>query len=65
LQTAHKLEEKDIDRRVKMCETLLNHYENNSPILDNIWFSDEAVLHLSGREKTGTTLEYGEQKILR
>jgi len=32
-----------------MCETLLNHYENNSSILDNIWFSDEAVFHLAGR----------------
>jgi len=37
LQTVRKLEE-DNDRRVKMCETLLNHYENNSSILDNIWF---------------------------
>jgi len=32
-----------------MCETLLKQYENNSFILDNLWFSDEAVLHLSGR----------------
>ena len=46
LQTVHKLEE-DNDRRVEMCETLLNHYKNDSSILDNIWFSDEAVFHLS------------------
>jgi len=32
-----------------MCETLLYHYENDPSILDNIWFSDEAVFHLSGR----------------
>jgi len=49
LQTVHKLE--DNDRRVEMCETLLNHYENNLSILDNIWFNDEAVFHLSGRLK--------------
>ena len=42
LQTLHKLEEEDNDRRVEMCETLLNHYENDPSILDNIWFSDEA-----------------------
>jgi len=48
LQTVHKLEE-DNDCRVEMCETLLNHYKNNSSILYNIWFSDETVLHLSGR----------------
>jgi len=43
LQTVHNLEEKDNNRRVKMCGTLLNHYKNNSSILYNIWFSDEAV----------------------
>ena len=47
LQTVHKFEE-DNDHRVKMCETLLNHYKSNPSILDNIWFSDEAVFHLSG-----------------
>ena len=47
-----------------MCETLLYHYEKDPSILDNIWFSDEAVFHLS-RRVTDTTLEYGEQKILR
>ena len=49
LQTAHKLEEEDNDRGVEMCETLLNHYENNPSILDHIWFSNEDVFHLSGR----------------
>ena len=49
LQTVHKLEEEDNDCRVEMCKTLLNHYENNPSILDNIWFSDKAVFHLSGR----------------
>jgi len=49
LQTVHKLEEEDNNRRVRMCETLFNHYKNNLSILDNIWFRDEAVFHLSGR----------------
>jgi len=49
MQTVHKLEEEHNDRRVEMCETLLNHHKNNSSILDNIWFSDEAVFYLSGR----------------
>ena len=31
-----------------MCGTLLNHYENEPSILDNIWFSNEAIFHLSG-----------------
>jgi len=43
LETVHKLEEEDNDRRVEMRETMLNHYESNSSILDNIWFNDEAV----------------------
>ena len=49
LQTVHKLEEADDERRVKMCKTLLNHYKISPSILDNIWFSDKVVLHLSGR----------------
>ena len=47
LQTVHKLEEKGNFRRVEMCETLLNHYKTNPSIVDDIWFSDEAVFHLS------------------
>ena len=48
LQTVHKLKN-DNDRRLGMCETLFNHYENEPSILDDIWFNDEAVSHLSGR----------------
>jgi len=59
LQTVHKLEEEDNDRKVEMCETLLNHYENNSSILDNIWFSDETVLHLYGRVNRHNTRIWG------
>ena len=59
LQTVHKLEEEDNDRRVEMCETLLNHYENNPSILDNIWFSDKAVFHLSGRVNWHNTRIWG------
>ena len=44
-----KLKE-DSDRTVEMCETLLNHFENDSSIANNvwIWFSDEAAFHLFG-----------------
>jgi len=44
---------------VKMCETLLNHYKNNSSILDNIWFSDEAVFHLPERVNQHNTRIWG------
>ena len=64
LQTVDKLEEEDNDRRVEMCETLLNHYENDPSILENIWFSDEAIFHLSGRVNRHSTRIW-EQKILR
>ena len=43
------LKKKISDRRVEMCETLLNHYENDPSILDNVLLRDEAVFHLSGR----------------
>jgi len=58
LQIVHKLEE-DNDRRIKMCETLLNHYKNKSSIRDNIWFSDETVFHLSGRVNRHNTRIWG------
>ena len=64
LQTLHKLEEEDNDRRVEMGETLLNHYQNDPSILDNIWFSNEAVFHLSAKVNRHK-LEYGKQKILK
>ena len=59
LQAVHKLEEEDNDRRVEMCETLLYHYENDPSLLDNIWFSDEAVFHLSGRVNRHNTPIWG------
>ena len=34
LQTEHKLEKEENDRREEMCETLLNHYKNDPFILD-------------------------------
>jgi len=55
LLTVHKLEEEDNERRVEMCETLFNHYENNSSMLDNIWFNDEDVFHLSERANRHNT----------
>ena len=58
MQTIHKLEEDD-DRRVEMCETQFNLYENDPSILDNIWFSDEAVFHLSGRANRHKTRIWG------
>ena len=32
-----------------MCETLLHHYEADPALLERLWFSDEALFHLSGR----------------
>ena len=58
LQTVHKLEE-DNDSRVEMWETLLYHNENDPSILDNIWFSDKAVFHLSGRVNRHNTQIWG------
>ena len=58
LQTVNKLED-DNDHRVKMCETLLYHYENDLSIQDKIWFSDEAVFHLSGRVNQHNTRIWG------
>jgi len=63
LQTVHKLKEEDNDCRVEICETLLNHYENNSSILDNIWFSDEAVFPLSGRVNRHYTRNWGTENF--
>ena len=59
LQTVHKLEEEENDRRVKMCKTLLNHYENDPSILDNILFGDGAIFHLCGRVNRHNTLIWG------
>ena len=61
LQTVHKLKENN-DHRVEMCEMLLNHYENDPSILDNIWFSDKAVFHLSGRVNWHNTRIWGTEK---
>ena len=59
LQTVHKLEEESNDRKVEMCETLLYYYENDPSILDNIWFSDEAIFHLSERVNRHNTRIWG------
>ncbi len=32
-----------------MCESLLHHYQNDPQLLENLWFSDESIFHLSGR----------------
>jgi len=59
LQNVPKLEKEDNNRRVKIYETLLNYYNNNSSIFDNIWFSDEAVFHLSERVNRHNTRMWG------
>ena len=63
LQIVHTLEEKDNDHRVEMRETLLNRYENDPSILDDIWFSNKAVFHLSERVNQHN-IKYRKQKIL-
>ena len=42
-----------------MCETLLHHYERDPLILEHMWFSDEALFHLSGRVNRHNTHIWG------
>ena len=49
IQVVQKLEPQDYDSLVKMRETLLDYFQRDPVILDQMWFSDEALFHLSGR----------------
>ena len=49
IQVVQKLEPQEYDSRVEMCETLLDHFQRDPSILEQMWFSDEAPFHLSGR----------------
>ncbi|CAG0879485.1 unnamed protein product [Darwinula stevensoni] len=59
IQVVQKLEPQDYDCRVEMCETLLHHYERDPLILEHMWFSDEALFHLSGRVNRHNTRIWG------
>ena len=48
IQVVQKLEPQDYDSRVEMCETLLDHFQRDPSILEQMWFSDKALFHLSG-----------------
>ena len=59
IQVVHNLEPQDYDSRMEMCETLLHHYETDPAIMEQLWFSDEALFHLSGRVNRHNTRFWG------
>uniref|UniRef100_A0A0L8GEI3 Uncharacterized protein n=1 Tax=Octopus bimaculoides TaxID=37653 RepID=A0A0L8GEI3_OCTBM len=48
-QVIQRLQVEDYDAHVEMCESLLYHYQNDSQFLENLWFNDESIFHLSGQ----------------
>ena len=46
-QIVQKLEPHDYNSRVEMCETLLDHFQREPSILEQMWFSGEVFFHLS------------------
>ncbi|CAI9735696.1 Hypothetical predicted protein [Octopus vulgaris] len=48
-QIVQRLQVEDYDTHGEMCESLLYHYQNESQFLENLWFNDEFIFHLSGR----------------
>ena len=59
IHVVQKLEPQDYDSRMEMCETLFNHFQRNPSILEQMWFSDEALFHLSGRCNRHNTCIWG------
>ena len=59
IQVVQKLESQDYDSWVEMCETLLDHFQRGPFILEQMWFSDEALFHLSGRCNRHSTRIWG------
>lgn len=51
IQVAQKLEPHGYDSRLEIYETLLDHFRRDPSILERMWFSNEALFHLSGRVK--------------
>ena len=48
IQFVQKLEPQNYDSCVEMCEILLDHFQRNPSILEQMWLSDDALFHLSG-----------------
>ena len=63
LQIVQSLEPQDYDLRLEMCETLVHRYEQDPNILEQMWFSDEAVFHTSGKVHRHNT-RFWEKRIL-
>ncbi|CAI9719875.1 Hypothetical predicted protein [Octopus vulgaris] len=45
-----------------MCESLLRHYQNDSQLLENLWFSDVSLFHHSGRVNRHNCRIWGKSK---
>ena len=43
IQVVQKVEPQDYDSRIEMCEILLGHFQRDPSILEQMWFSDEAL----------------------
>ena len=61
LQIVQNLEPQDYDSWLEMCETLIHRYEEDSNILEHMWFSDEAVFHTSGKINRHNTRFWGKE----
>ena len=61
LQIVQSLEPQDYDSRLEMCETLIHRYEEDPNILEQMWFSDEAVFHTSGKVNRHNTRFWGKE----
>ena len=59
IQVARKLEPQDYDSCVEMCETLFDHFQRDPSILEEMWFSDKALFHLSGHVNQHNTCIWG------
>ena len=57
LQVAQSLHA-DHDAGVKMCKSLLHHYQHYSQILENLWFSHESIFYLSGHRSIDTIVRF-------
>lgn len=48
-----------------MCETLLQSYKQDPNILEQMWFSDEAVFHISGQINRYIIRFWGKENLVR
>ena len=59
IQVVQKLEPHDYNSHMEMCETLLDHFQRDPSILEQMWFSNEALFPLSSHVNRHNTLIWG------